>query len=248
MEPNFKDIRRVFDSEAKSGFRLLSALTVLYLIYLFVLSFLAQITFVSQALSALKLADHLFYIPITVIIYVLSTLIFSNDVLYYSSPKQDKYVHAFQRNLPTKLLCEKLNIDSRQAEFLWFGEFNKWARTDHLRHAEYLKTYQRGFACRFVYVLIRSSWIFFMIASALLITESALVLRGIEFTNVDTFGSRWLFVALMLVLNLYLRASNRTGRVTTGVWKRFDEINDNNREWISVNIERFRGGESTPSI
>lgn len=183
----------------------------------------------------------------------LVVLLFSQDRLYYGDPRKSKYVRAFQARFPSAYLADRLSIDVETAKSVWLQKFNEWGSKRHPMHSQRLRTLQRGYACRFVYLILKSLAIVFGLSAVILAAEG--VCRWWLACHLLPEGSlleRALVLCALGAIWVYIRSTNRIREGSlTGVWQRYAEINDLNCHWIDENLaslrrklEKLRRGEA----
>lgn len=215
----------------------LTAFFILIFSLIFCNIFLIPITFLTD------FPDWLLYPFFWVIMYIITILVFSDDVLYYGCPN-NKYVKAFQSNWPSKHIAEKFSISQKDASYYWLENFfNKWANPKHPRNVQYKRTLQRGYECRFIYYCIK------FLNILVIFSISIVILTEIVFPRIPFFAdirydvqvnSAIPFILLIVFVNILLRIGNKTKPdKLTGVWKRFEEINKMHIKWIDDNITSF---------
>jgi hypothetical protein len=226
----------------KQGIRTLTALVILVLAWFFGECFVGQISVVSQGLEHIPLPASLSTLAFAALFYIIVILSLSSDRLYYSASEKNRFARAFQKNWPSRYLAGELHLDLETAKHLWFDEFNKWRDSNHPQHGQWEATLGRGFACRLVYSVLRSCWLFVLLGLLFIVAEYILATYGqAALINEETRPSRWLFVGFVGALWLVIRFANRlTIRGPTGVWRRFDEINSRNIHWIKVHRQDFQ--------
>lgn len=226
--------------QSKSGLRILTAVTAIGFLYFFLAAFIAPIAPLSDAFKNSGIPSSVWHLGATVLLYLLVVLVFSDDGLYYGDAERNCFARAFQRHWPSSYLAQRLNIDPRTARNIWFSEFNKWGEPGHPSHSQRVMTFRRGYACRLVYYFLRFSKTAFF-ASALLLTFE-LVLRcrlNWDWIPPESLPSRAIYVSVAGIAWLLVLATNRTDP-PTGVWRRFDEVNELNIHWIDTNLESLR--------
>lgn len=228
--------------ETKSGLRVLTAVLIVCLVAIFLICFILPIEFVRNSIDILKIPRTFLVLLFSASIYLIIILIFSADTLYYGDPQKNIYAKTFQAFWPSRYLAKTLDISFENASNLWFNEFNKWKGSNNPNHELWLKTLQRGYFCRLVYYLLYYSSLIIFFSLLLLILE--LISRKYNFIwiNSSTFLPRILFIICVSCFWLIVRLTNRLKwKGPSGVWRRYNEINRMNIEWVKSNIDYFRG-------
>jgi hypothetical protein len=227
-------VLQVLSPNSKHGLRFLTAAFVIIVVVVFVLAFVNPLPWLAKF-------ELWIVILAAVALAIVSVLLFSDDTLYYDSPEKNAYAKAFQKRWPSRHIAEILHIDLSTASTIWFSEFNKLNSADSDGHVQWSKTFQRGYQCRLVYHMLKLSRRMFLIGVLLLELE-ALLWWGCDYRLMaeETLWSRIAFVAGAALLWLYLRLTSRINpERLTGVWRRFEEINELNIAWADKNIPQL---------
>ncbi|HAF61272.1 MAG TPA: hypothetical protein DCK95_02985 [Anaerolineaceae bacterium] len=163
------------------------------------------------------------------------TLIVSTDKLADINSKS-KYAKAFQRYWPSRYISEHFDIDINSANYIWFEKnFNTWEKSDSSRNSQYKRTFERGYQCRLVYYLIIVLSLFIIFSAIQLIIEF-IVMK--QFLLIDNYLWKCIFLGIALVSYLTVKGSNKIKEdKKSGVWKKYDEINQLHIDWIEENSE-----------
>lgn len=220
---------------SKKGLENLTGITIIVFSLIFCYIFIVSLEVFQNFPS------WLLYLATPAIFYLITVNLFSSDTLYYGDPGKNKYVRAFQMYLPSKHISEKFNLDIEKAKNYWFENiFNTWSRADHPRYEQRIRTFRRGYACRFVYYSIKFLGILFWISILLTLTQEILI-RLIHSDFIMTsvgLGYRIGFIMLIGLVYILIRITNKTSPSNmTGVWRRFAEINKMHIHWIDENIK-----------
>jgi len=233
-------ITEMINPSTKRGLRVLTSAAIVVILLFFIWWFVKPNSIIGPALEVKNIPTQVVDLMLAIIFYIISIVLFSHDELYYGDPEKNQYARAFQKKWPSLYLSEKLGIGQKTASNLWFDEFNKWRSENHPQHQQWQDTLSRGFACRLVYYLLKSSKTFFLISFFYLLIELLTLIVGMKFAERETLSCRILFTALMALIWSILLWTNRIQfRGPTGVWRRFNEINERNNHWIAQNIEKF---------
>ena len=232
----FQKLTGKIDIETRKGLMQLTTVVVLLEGVLFAHLFIIPYTFFGDW------KDYSIYIILPIIFYILKILLFGSDDLYYGDPQKNKYASAFQKSLPSKYIEKKFNIDSNRASAIWFEKcFNPLKDPKHPRHEQRKRTLSRGFTCRFIYYFIKTmEYIILLSISVLVLQEIAPILSfkflnwSLEFLKLDVgLTGRIVFIVSNIFLLLITKKRNNPDvNNITGVWKRFDEINNLHINWI----------------
>jgi hypothetical protein len=234
-----KELTSLIDPETRKGLLFLTGTSILALTALFFTGFVGTVPGAHDVLKQFSLPDWAYGLMFLLLVYVLFVVIASDDTLYYGNPKHNRFARAFQRNLPSKHLSVALGTDNETATYLWFNEFNKWGDPKNERHEDWKRTFQRGYSCRLIYYL----WVFgrnlLCLCGAWLAVEAFLFFYyGRPVANIE---AKITVVLVIVLLILSLGICNRTkAGSATGVWRRFDEINERHCSWIDRNLALFK--------
>ena len=162
-----------------------------------------------------------------------------DDSLYYGDQKKNKFAEAFQRNFPSRQIAQELEIGQADAVSRWFDEFNRWGSPEHERFQDYSRTVRRGFSCRFVYyVQTAGRWLFWTSAIWLGAEFALTYLNDASVLNPE---AKLACTATFLAVWVLFRTENRIAKdAPTGVWRRFNEINERNSEWVAGHLDVFK--------
>ncbi|MFW6047150.1 MAG: hypothetical protein ACOCP4_05140 [Candidatus Woesearchaeota archaeon] len=182
-----------------------------------------------------------------VLFILIKEIISEKDVLYSGDPNKNKFVNAFQLNLPTKYIIDTFGVNMEEAKRLWYNVFNKWKKEDHEMHPNWQKSLERGFKCRMVYFIIISFRFMFWIS--LIFTSLIYLINhfNIKF-HVDTIDTYFtshkdltlpiIYVIICLIVYLTFLIINYPKKdKPKGCFLRFNEINDLNIDWLKRNIK-----------
>jgi hypothetical protein len=233
-----KSLSNLLNVETRTGLLFLTGAWILVLSLVFFAAFVYQLAWVKEAATQLDLAEWVYGLLLVLAVHALVVLLSATDVLTYGNPKRNKFAAAFQRRLPSTHLSKVIEVDSDVGTRLWFDEFNKWADPEHPRCQDRNRTFQRGYACRFVYYLTSVSRSLFLLGLAWLGVE--LILEWVFGTEVVAVEAKAVSLAVFFMVWLIVRLTNRVRESQpTGVWRRFDEINQRHCDWIDSNAERL---------
>jgi hypothetical protein len=195
-------------------------------------------------------------IVVLFVLYILiKEAITDHDVLYSGNPEKNKFVKAFQYNLPSKYLMEKFKLPKEEAIKLWYLEFNKWKDSKNPMHDTWLQTLSRGFKCRMVYFTI-ISFRFITLLSIVFI----LAIFGVDKFHIyykvpvlDDYMYRHsnlttpiIFTLVCLLIYLtFLLINYPSVEKLRGCFLRFSEINDQNINWLKANFTYENGKKET---
>jgi len=228
---------------SRNRLMLLTSGTILLFAGMFACVFILPLNLFSQLPQSLQdLSGIIQSVGGTIVItFMLATWIFSSDELYYADPEKNRYVRAFQVYWPSKHIAERFDLNQEDADYYWFEKlFNIWADPEHPRHEQRERTFQRGYACRYVYYYLKLFVALFWVSAATTVLLEILTrLFGIlAFESKVGLGWRIGFVVVVGFLYIILRCSNRTSLSNlTGVWRRYAEVNKLHIRWIDENIK-----------
>jgi len=188
-----------------------------------------------------KIAEYfgiLFYPLLVLTTYLIKIIIFSNDYLLYGD-KNNKYVKAFTNQLPSKYLVDKLEIEKRDALFYWFRIYNLWQKEDSDRYEETKRTFKRGYACRFIFYTIKLFDFLISVSFLTLLFLSIYIFivnqKIFLFENSEIMISYTLFLIILRII--IVKFNNHKEGEYSGVWKKWESINNNHKKWIDDNIK-----------
>ena len=182
--------------------------------------------------------DLLFYPIILIILYFIKINLFSHDYLLFGD-ENNNYVRASKHKLPSKYLLEKYDISNEDANHYWYNIFNSWQKKDHPRYGQVIRTFRRGYACRFIFYSIKLFEFLFILSLSIFIilnVYSSYINKMIYLypNSYDMFG----FIFLMAILKIFIiKLNNSNIKNLTGVWKKFEEINNDHINWLENNIK-----------
>lgn len=173
-------------------------------------------------------------------IAILRWYIFSSDILQYGANKEANF---FQNQFPSKYIRRKLNCSINQATDLWFNEiFNKWTNPKNPNYEQTIRTYERGYACRFIYYSMY--WLFrlFIIASiTYLIILFVPFFSGSKYSYNETDIIRFFILIGIIIGWILIYNSHKLdlkNNIISGCWKRWEEINGIHKSWLERHILR----------
>jgi hypothetical protein len=233
-------ILELISPETRKGLLFLTGATIVALSFLFAAGFIASLPWFEKIMSQVGLPELAGDFIFVIVVYILVVIISSTDTLYYGDPEQNRYARAFQRWFPSKHLATKLGIKIDLAKDLWFDQFNLWANESHVRHQDWQRTLERGYACRFIYDVQVFSGAIFLLSVGWLIVEGVVTrLFEYEMINLEAKLAITVVYGLIWIAFKYLNRTNESHQ--TGVWRRFNEINQRNCIWIDQNLNLFKG-------
>jgi hypothetical protein len=238
-EELLKKILNSMNNETKDGLRNITSIFLISVFIVFVILFIKPITIINTALDFVEFPQWLLLLLASVIVYIVNIIIFSSDTLYYGQNKND-YSKAFQENWPSKYIMKEYGLNEAEATYKWFIEFNKWKEATHEMNQQRVSTFSRGFSCRLVYYIIRTSQVFFILSIAMIIGE--IIVRNCIKANIIEKGAfviRILFCVIMAFIWIICRYLN-SPKKKNGVWARFDENNLLIMQWIKEHKEIFK--------
>lgn len=165
---------------------------------------------------------------------VLGYVISAQDRLATGSSRAAKF---FEKLYPRNAIKEKYNCTEGQATYLWFQIFNPWENIGPMKDP-YSRTFERSYACRFIFILQWSFFGFFAISSA---TWIATIICG-YWTPLETQATvptyaRVLVLTLTFAAFLMLFLQNRPADAKpTGCWYRWKEINEIHKTWLQNEV------------
>jgi len=231
----FASIVEQFSVYTKEGLENLSSSTIVIFSLLYIHIFLYDVNSLSNYMGVL------FYPILLLIIYILKIVIFSNDYLLYGN-ENNKYVKAFKSKLPSTYLMEKYEITGEKSNYYWFNIFNSWQNKEHNRYTQTQRTFRRGYACRFVYHSIMAFNILISVSiGTMLLIFGYIYYRTHTLFLFDSSAYMFGYILLLLILRLMISYfnSHEIGHMT-GVWKKFESINQNHIEWLEDNIKSIK--------
>jgi hypothetical protein len=168
------------------------------------------------------------------------------DILYSGNPEKNKFVKAFQKNLPTKYIIGKYRVNMQEAKSLWFSVFNIWGNKDHKMHSNWENTLKRGFKCRLVYFTITALKIVASISTLSLLIIFIVNEYKVQFrielldkyflSHQFPFGSIIFVLLCLFTASILILINYSDDKKERGCFLRFNEINQINIDWLKDNI------------
>jgi hypothetical protein len=161
-------------------------------------------------------------------------LIASQDILTTGTGEAAQF---FRNQYPSKMIRLECGCREEDADFLWFEFFNPWESIDS-KYNYYARTFDRGSACRLIYILFWSLVGFFILAVLAWVMSAFF---PFENATPEAVYARLLLLFLVVLTDGLLYAVNRpgkepkgkkAGREPTGCWRLWKEINDINKAWL----------------
>lgn len=231
--------------ETKKGLQALIALIILIFSLLFVNIFIISVNILKGVFGW----DLLLYPLTPILMYIIIVVLFSSDILYNGDPNENSYVRAFQSSWPSKYIAQKFKITEKEAMHYWFENFfNTWRNPNYPRHDQWERTLKRGYSCRFIYYFIKFLDILIILSLFLLFLIEGMprIFPDFKLTSETNVWIKIGFIVFIFFVDLYIRLSNKTSpNHMTGVWKKYEEINEMHMRWINDNIltiEDLRNG------
>ncbi len=245
MEDFLKNLYSLIDPETRRGLKFLTCIIIFVLTIFFAAAFILPNQFIQNVISQLNLPNGIYYLTGLLIVHLLFVTLTSGDKLYYGNPQKNCFVRSFQEKLPSKHLYRKLNESSKtlismeRATQLWFDEFNKWREQGHPRHKARERTFQRGYSCRFIYYLFTYS-VCLLSLSAIWLTIEVFMCHY-QHHIINNLEAKITYTAIILIVPILLYCCNKPNKTKpTGVWLRFNEINNDHITWIDHNLDKFQ--------
>jgi hypothetical protein len=178
---------------------------------------------------------------------LIKSVIADYDPLYSGDSKKNRYIKAFQKNLPTQFIMEQYGVDMKEAKSLWYNVFNKWADKNHQMHYNWETSLARGFKCRMVYFTIIS----FKYMLILIFFSISLIgfvnYYGLKF-NIDIVDKYFIdhqnlfcpiifFILCLIIFLSFMVINYPSDKKPRGCFLRFNEINEINISWLKENIK-----------
>jgi hypothetical protein len=160
----------------------------------------------------------------------IGAIIMAQDILATTKLRAAKF---FREQYPTEKIKSEYNCDQAQADYLWFQVFNPMREITHPRHLSYVMTFQRSYACRFIFI-VRWSLLFFIVLAA------GTWLAAWYFQFDDSLDSsirfalqysRAFLLIVALIITAVLFVCNRL-KPATGCWALWKEINNIHKAWL----------------
>lgn len=226
-----------FTSNPKENSRKTTSLIILVLLFGFAYAFFGVLIQENGIASSALLI---------VLFLLIKGVITDNDILYSGDPTKNKYVRAFQANLPTNYIVEEFNVEMPEAKSLWYNIFNKWKSEDHAMHSNWKKSLERGFKCRMVYLIIITFRFMFWVSTITTLTIFLINRFEIKFNNqsIDSYFAThsnytpmiiYSFICLAVFLT-FLFINYPKKNKPRGCFLRFNEMNESNIDWLKRNI------------
>ena len=157
--------------------------------------------------------------------FIIRIPLFGGDRLATGNSKASKY---FRSMYPSLLIRQKYNVESGQADDLWFTIFNSWSIETHRHHQNWETVLKRTYICRLIFYSSR------LLIFAVVISGSILAAKGIIalFKGVSPIisGGGLAYFLLMLIALLLTLPLNRvpsgSRQAPTGCWYKYKEISE----------------------
>ena len=173
-------------------------------------------------------------LAMTTITGLCSLLLFAQDPLATGVSSSAIF---FRSQYPSESIRQHYRCSAQEARDLWFKIFDKWTDDQHPQYLEYVKTFERGYGCRFIYYVSRGLVIFLVLSFATLLANFAIQRAHPEWPQVY---SGILILVAAVAVTLWLFSANRIpGRKQlrpTGCWWKWTETNENSRNWLQQNL------------
>jgi hypothetical protein len=147
----------------------------------------------------------------------------------------------FQSCRPSTAIKDHYKCPQAEANTLWFAVFNAWEAPDHPQYNYYYRTFDRSYACRFIYQT-RMVLIAFLGLAALAWLTAAMF--GLDDATRPIAFARFGLLIVALGATVLLFTINRLNP-PTGCWERWKEINDMNIVWLKS--ELFSSAQDYPA-
>lgn len=211
--------------EDKTGIRILNSLFIIALIYNYCFIFLSSFDIIIEAVTPYKnIESDFFNFLIFMCVYILTLVFLSYEGL---TDGTNPFARAFNKIKPSKYIQDTFNTTQEIASAVWFKHFN------NLNDKKI--TIARGFACRFVYNILLSLIIFIILSTTTYFIEW--YLHG----TVINFETKLMIIGFAIFLGIMVFVKNNPfGKKPNGVWKNFNEINDNHCIYIDQNRDTIK--------
>jgi len=178
---------------------------------------------------------------------LIKSVIADYDPLYSGNPQKNKYIRAFQKNLPTQFIMEEYDVDMKEAKILWYNVFNKWADKNHRMHYNWETSLARGFKCRMVYFTIISFKCMLILIFLSIFLIGLVNYYGLKF-NIDIVDKYFIdhqnlfcpiifFILCLIIFLAFIIINYPSNKQPRGCFLRFNEINEINISWLKGNIK-----------
>jgi len=216
----------------KEGLENLTSFMLVVFSLLFIHIYIVDINILANYLGIL------FYPLIFMILYLIKINLFSYDFLLFGS-EEDKYVKAFKYKLPSKFIFENYDVTQEEAIYYWYKIFNSWQKEDHEKYGQFIRTYERGYACRFVFYSIKLFKFLSIVSLSLFILLNAYYMYIKNKICVYPDGYHMFgFIFVIILLDIMLiKLNNSDINNLSGVWEKFEEINNDHISWLKNNIK-----------
>ena len=226
-----------FTTNPKENSRKATSFIILVLLFAYAYSFF-DVLIQKNGLASSALLIFLFLL--------IKSVIADYDPLYSGDPKKNKYTRSFQRNLPTKFIMSKYDVDMREAKNLWYNVFNRWTDKKHKMHYNWKTSLTRGFKCRMVYFTIISFRFMFILSSLSIVLIGIVNYYGIKF-GVEPIDKYFIYhnnlfipitfsILCLFIFLTFLIINYPSDKKSKGCFLRFNEINEINISWLKKNI------------
>lgn len=173
-------------------------------------------------------------------------LLLSEDSLQYSRSASNRHIMFFQSQFLRIYIQKQYNLPAPEARQRWLAVLRQWKDEKHPNHFYFVILLRRRLGCRTVFYLQRVLIWLSLLSFVALVILAVLSWWGAldlpRFYSLDNAGltvARIVFPLALLSLYVYLRMDNRPDQDNpTGVWLRWEEINDQLKAWWDQNEGR----------
>ena len=216
----------------KEGLENLTSAMIVIFSLLFIHTHIVDINSFSNYLGLL------FYPIMIIMLYFIKINLFSYDYLLFGK-ENNKYVKAFQFKLPSKYIADTYEIEKKDAGQYWYNIYNKWQKESDPRYSQVLRTFRRGYACKFIFYSIKVFEFYSILSFSIFIllhAHAAWLAQKIYLIPESYSMFSFIFITGLLRI-LILKINNPDLDNLSGVWEKFAEINENHIIWLKANIK-----------
>jgi hypothetical protein len=155
---------------------------------------------------------------------IIRKLLFATDPLATGT---SKYSLFFRKYYPSNLIKEKYGIPDGEAKALWFDFFNSWSNKDNRFHSQWIRVFDRTYACRFIFYFTR-----LLLMTAISSGAMLLIFGGIYWFFHASFEmyKGIIFFLIVTIAYLFLACNNKIPGAkrpnATGCWYKYQEISE----------------------
>jgi hypothetical protein len=224
----------------EGGLRLRKGLFLGFLGLAFLLLYVVDLTFDDWVADIPRV-----FLPLLAL-SAIDILLLSEDSLQHSRSASNRHISFFKAQFPRIYIQKQYNLPAPEARQRWLAVLRQWKDENHPNHFYFVALLRRRLECRTVFYLQRVLIWLSLLSFVALVILAVLSWWGAldlpRFYSLDNAGltvARIVFPIALLGLYVYLRMDNRPDQDNpTGVWLKWEEINDQLKAWWDQNEGR----------